>query len=202
MRKTYFILIFTPLVFFSQKRKEIVILGSLDSKVLVMKSFGNNFYNKTLQPFVGFGFGLNFLTNIKDFGASFNYYFLKASGKSEQANVYGSLSAPQMNLFEVNLFHQNKLDEDLLIEEFAGVSIYRVNSKFIYATQKYSQGNTGFNFGGNLVYTLDPEGKQQAFIGAKFNFYDAKIINENPEIQRFFSRAYFGTLTLGYRFNF
>ena len=202
MKKTFFLLLFFPLFFFSQKKKEIVILGSLDAKVLVMKSFGNNFYNKTQQAFVGFGFGLNFITNIKDFGLSFNYYFLKASGKYGQTNIYGSLSAPQMNLYELNLFHQNKLDEDLFLEEFAGASIYRVNSNFIYASKKYSQGNTGFNFGSNLVYSLDPEGRQQAFFGAKFNFYNAKIINENPEIQRFFSRAYFGTLILGYRYNF
>lgn len=202
MRKFYFLFLLFPLIFFSQKKKEIVILGSLDTKVLVMKSFGNNFYNKTLQPFVGFGFGLNFLTNIKNFGLNFNYFFLKASGKLDQTNIYGNLSAPQMNLYEVNLFHQNKLDEDLLIEEFAGLSIYRVNSNFINASKKYSQGNNGFDFGSNLVYTLDPEGKQQALIGAKFNFYDAKIINENPEIQKYFSRAYFGSLILGYRYNF
>ena len=202
MRKFYFLFLLFPLIFFSQKKKEIVILGSLDTKVLVMKSFGNNFYNKTLQPFVGFGFGLNFLTNIKNFGLNFNYFFLKASGKLDQTNIYGNLSAPQMNLYEVNLFHQNKLDEDLLIEEFAGLSIYRVNSNFINASKKYSQGNNGFDIGSNLVYTLDPEGKQQALIGAKFNFYDAKIINENPEIQKYFSRAYFGSLILGYRYNF
>lgn len=202
MKNFYLFLIFFPLTFFSQKKKEFKIYGSLDAKVLIMKSFGNNFYNKTLQPLVGFGFGLNFLTNVKDFGLSFNYYFLKATGKYDQTNIYGSLSAPQMNLYEIDLFHQNKLGEDFLVEEFAGVSVYRVNSSFIYTSKNYSQGNTGFNFGSNLVYNLDPEGKQQAFIGGKFNFYNSKIINENPEIQRFFSRAYFGSLILGYRFNF
>jgi hypothetical protein len=73
-----------------------------------------------------------------------------------------------MNLYEVNIFHQNKLNEDLLVEEFAGVSIYRVNSNFIYSADKYSQGNNDFN------------------AGAKFNFYDAKITNGNSEIQFFF----------------
>lgn len=89
-----------------------------------------------------------------------------------------------------------------MLEEFGGVSVYRVNSTYQFGDKKYSQGNTGFNFGGNLVYTLDPDQIQQVFLGAKFNFYNAKIINENPEIQRFFSRAYFGSLILGYRYNF
>jgi hypothetical protein len=71
-----------------------------------------------------------------------------------------------------------------LVEEFAGVSIYRVNSHFIYSADKYPQGNSAFN------------------AGAKFNFYDAKITNENSEIQFFFSRAYFGSLIFGYRYNF
>lgn len=202
MRKYYLLLLLFPLIFFNQKKKPFEIFGSVDGKVLVMKSFGNNQYNKTLQPFVGFGFGLNFLTNVKNFGFSLNYFLLKASGKLDQTNIYGSLSAPQMNLYEVNIFHQNKLDEDLLIEEFAGVSIYRVNSDYIYLAKKYQQGNTGFNTGANLVYTLDAEAVQQVFLGAKFNFYNAKIINQNPEIQKFFSKAYFGSLILGYRYNF
>lgn len=202
MKGYFLILVFSPLFFFSQKKKEFKVYGSADAKVLAMKSFGNNLYNKTLQPFIGFGFGLNFLTNVKDFGISFNYYLLKASGKYDQANIYGSQSAPSMNLYEANLFHQNKLDEELLIEEYAGVSVYRVNSQYQYNPEKYSQGNTGFNFGGNFVYTLDPEESQQVFLGAKFNFYNAKIINENPETQKFFSRAYFGSLILGYRYNF
>lgn len=202
MRKYYLLLFFLPLIFFSQRKKPFEILGSADGKVLVMKSFGNNQYNKTLQPFVGFGFGLNFLTNMKNFGVSLNYFLLKATGKFDQTSVFGSLSAPQMNLYEVNIFHQNKLDEDLLVEEFAGLSVYRVNSDYIYSADKYSQGNNGFNAGGNLVYTLDPEGKQQVYLGGKFNFYNAKIINENPEIQKFFSRAYFASLILGYRYNF
>jgi hypothetical protein len=202
MKKYYLILFFLPLIFFSQKKKEIVILGSLDAKVLAMNSFGNNFYSKILNPFVGFGFGLNFLTNLQNFGVSFNYYFLKASQKIGQTNIYGSLSDPQMNLSEINLFHQDKLDEDFLVEEFAGVSIYRVNSDYIYLAKKYSQGNTGFNGGVNLVYVLDPDGKQQAYVGAKINVYNARIINENPDIQQFFSRAYFGSLILGYRYNF
>ena len=202
MKKIYFILLLFPLIFFSQRKKPFEILGSVDAKVLVMKSFGNNQYNKTLQPFVGFGFGLNFLTNIKNFGVTLNYYFLKATGKLDQVNIYGNLSAPQMNLYEADIMHHTILSEELLVEEFAGLSVYRVNTDVINSPAKYQQGNNGFNLGANLVYTLDPEGKQQAYIGGKFNFYDAKIINENPEIQRFFSRAYFGSLILGYRFNF
>ncbi|SFI24934.1 hypothetical protein [Halpernia frigidisoli] len=202
MRKFYLFLIFLPLFFLSQKKKPIEILGSLDGKVLVMKSFGNNQYNKTLEPFVGFGFGLNFLTNIKNFGVGFNYFLLKASGKLDQINVFGNLSAPQMSLYEANIIHQNKLDEELLVEEFVGLSVYRVKSKYISSSQNYLQGNNGFNLGSNLAYTLDPEGFQQIYLGAKFNFYDAKIINENPEIQKFFSRAYFASLILGYRYNF
>lgn len=202
MKKFYFILIILPLFFFGQKKKEFKIYGSADARVLAMKSFGNNLYSKTLQPFIGFGFGLNFLTNVKDFGIGFNYYLLKATGKYDKTNIYGSQSAPQMNLFEMNLIHQNKLGEDLLVEEFGGVSVYRVNSTYQYSELKYSQGNTGFNLGGNLVYTLDPDQIQQVFLGVKFNFYNAKIINENPEIQKFFSRAYFGSLILGYRYNF
>ena len=187
MKKYLLFLFFLPLIFLSQKKKPFEVLGSIDAKVLVMKSFGNNFFNKSSDPFVGFGFGLNFMTNLENFGLSVNYSFLKASVKLDQTGLYGSLSEPQMNLYEVNLLHQNKLSEAFLLEEFGGVSIYRINSNYIYLANKYSQGDTGFNTGANLVYTLDPDGIQQLFLGAKFNFYNAKITNENPDIQKFFS---------------
>lgn len=202
MKAFYLILLLLPAIFLSQKKKEIKIYGSADAKVLVMRSFGDNYYNKTLQPFVGFGFGLNFTTNIENFGINFNYYLLKASNKYDQTNIYGSLSSPVMNLVEVNLLHQDKLSEEFLLEEFAGLSVYRVNSTYQYLDKKYTQGDNGFNAGANLVYSLDPEGIQHAFLGAKFNFYNAKLINENPDVQRFFSRAVFASVILGYRYNF
>ncbi len=202
MKKIYFVLTFVLCtMIFGQKRKGLEVYNSVETNVKVMKSFGDNSFNKVMNPFFGFGFGLNIHTN-KKFGIAGEINLLKSNVKVEKQMVYGNLGDPRMFNVEISAFHEDKLSESFILEELVGMSTYRIKSDYLYQSGKFTEGNTGFHIGGKLIYTLDREEHQKFVLGLKLNYYNGKIYNENPDLERFFSRAIFAYVNLGYRYSF
>ena len=66
--------------------------------------------------------------------------------------------------------------------------------------EKHKDQAMGFNLGGKAIYVLD--GPQQVFVAGKINFYNGNVYNENPEIEKYYNRSTFLSLSLGYRYQF
>lgn len=172
---------------------------SVDPHVKVMTSLGNNFLSESFGYFYGFGVGLN--TNLyKNFGLGVEYTYFLATIKDR--DKFGYLGAPSMNNFDWYLFHKDKITEEFFVEEILGYSTYRMKSPFLDNSGKFTEGNGGLNFGGKAIYVLDVEGFQEVVLGAKLNFYNSKIENQNPDIEKYYSKATLLNISLAYRFNF
>ncbi len=204
MKKYLFLILIIPFLGIAQKKKNKPIIEavyfSIEPNFRVMKAFGNNFMNKSLKPFVGFGIAGN-LEMYKGFGLGLEYNRMSANIK-EDDSVFGNLGAPQMNNFDVYAFYKHKLNDDFLLEGLGGLSIYRITSKYINDSGKFSEGNNGFHLGGKAIYTLDMEGVQQVVLGVKLNYYTSSIRNQNSEIQNYFNKATLANISLAYRINF
>ena len=200
MRIFIFLLVLISTSAFSQKkRKNLDVVSNIDVKVLAMKPFGNNTFAKDLQPFYGFGFGGNLMTPI-NFGVGVDYNELFSNVQYGKQNLYGNLGSPRMTVVDVFLTHRENISEDFMVEEMAGFSFYRSTNLYLDKNEKLKDDAIGFNIGGKAIYTLD--GRQQVFAALKANFYYGNIYNENPEIQKYYSRSTFLSLSLGYRYNF
>lgn len=201
-RSTLFFFVILSLSLSAQRRKENwteQVKFSVDPHVKVMTSLGNNFLSESFDYFYGFGIGLN--TNLyKNFGLGVEYtYFLATLEKPE---LSGYLGAPSMNNFDWYVFHKDKITEEFFIEEIMGYSTYRMKSPFLDNSGKFSEGNGGLNLGGKAIYVLDVEGVQEVVLGARLNFYNSKIGNQNPDIEKYYSKATLLNISLAYRFNF
>ncbi len=173
--------------------------SSLDPHVKVMVPVGHNFLKDTFGYFYGFGIGGN-LTIYKNFGLGAEYtYFLAAI---EDRDRYGYLGAPSMNNFDWYIFHQDKITEEFYVEELVGYSTYRMKSPYLDNSGYFREGNGGLNFGAKAIYTIDDTGMQQIVLGTRLNFYNARIGNENPEIEKYYSKALLLNFSLSYRINF
>lgn len=172
---------------------------SMDPHVKVMTALGNNFLKDTFDYFYGFGIGGN--VNIyKSFGLGMEYTYFLANVK--ERGKFGSLGAPSMNNFDAYLFHQDKITEDFFIEELIGYSTYRMKSPFLDNSGDFREGNGGLNLGAKAIYTIDNEGLQQVVFGTRLNFYNARIGNQNPDIEKYYSKALLLNFSLAYRFSF
>ncbi len=186
---------------FTQKKKKLDIVSNIEARVPVMKALGNNILSKDFGVFYGFGFGGQLMTPL-NFGIGLDYNLLFSDVKPLHQNMFGELGSQRLTEISLKLIHRDYLSEDIFLEESAGFSIYRLNSLVIPGKEKYTQGNGGYNIGLNLVYTVDREGYQQFVLGAKGNGYFANVNNENPDIEKYYSRSVLVGLTIGYRYNF
>ena len=188
---------------FSQRRKNQDwtenVKFSIDPHVKVMKSLGNNFLNEAFDYFYGFGIGGN-VNVYKNFGLGVEYTYFLANVKN--GDQFGYLGAPSMNNFDWYAFHQDKITEDFFVEEILGYSTYRMKSPFLDNSGNFHEGNSGLNFGAKAIYTIDDTGTQQIVLNAKLNFYNSKIGNQNPDIEKYYSKATLLNIGIAYRINF
>lgn len=206
MKKFLLILSLIPIAIVAQRKKNKPIIEevkfSLEPNVRVMKAFGDNVMNKGLSPFVGFGLAGN-MEMYKGFGFGGEYNYMTANlNKDNLGSLFGYMTAPTMNNYEFYAFYKHNIGTDLYVEGLSGLSIYRINSKYIDKGGNFKEGNTGYHIGGKLIYSIDGYGTQQVVLGTKLNYYSASIRNDNPEIEKFYSNAWFVNLSLAYRVNF
>jgi len=197
----FFIVVFSISVSAQRRKQDWTeqVRFSVDPHLKVMTSMGNNFLSDAFGYFYGFGIGLN--TNLyKNFGLGVEYTYFLATVKDRDR--FGYLGAPSMNNFDWYVFHKDKITEDFFVEEILGYSTYRIKSPYLDNSGKFSEGNGGLNLGGKAIYVLDVEGVQEVVFGAKLNFYNAKIGNQNPDIEKYYSKATLLNISLAYRFNF
>ena len=194
-----FALFFSTLVFSQKKKYKLDVVSNIDVKVIAMKPFGNNVLAKNLEPFYGFGFGGNLMTPI-NFGIGLDYNLLFSNAKLDQKNIYGNLGSPKLTIVDLYLTHRENISEEFLVEEMAGFSYYNQSNLLIENNLKLKNAGMGFNLGAKAIYVL--EGAQQVFVAGKFNYYSNNIYNENPEIQKYYSKSNFLSLSLGYRYQF
>lgn len=201
MRKFTALFLFFSLMVFSQRNKnKLDVVSNIDVKVIAMKPIGNNSLSEDLQPFYGFSFGGNLMTPI-NFGIGIDYSELFSNPKYGRQNSYGNLGSPRLSQFDVFLTHRENISEEFFVEEMAGFSYYRFTNIFInQKMEKHRDEAMGFNLGGKAIYVLD--GPQQVFVAGKINFYNGNVYNENPEIQKYYNRSTFLSLSLGYRYQF
>lgn len=172
---------------------------SVDPHIKVMTALGDNFIHDNLGYFYGFGVGLN--TNLyKNFGLGVEYTYFLANVKNR--DTFGYLGAPSMNNFDWYVFHKDKITEAFFVEEMLGYSTYRLKSPYLDNSSKFTEGNGGVHFGGKAIYVLDVEGVQEIIFGAKLNFYNSEIGNQNPDLEKYYSKAILLNFSLAYRFNF
>ena len=194
------LLLFTTL-FFAQKKK-LDVVSNIEAKMIAMKPIGNNSLAKDLQPFYGFSFAGNLMTPI-NFGIGLDYSVIFSNVKLDKTNIYGNIGSPQLTMIDAFITHRENISEDFLVEEMAGFTYYNLTNLFIdEKKEKQKNPGVGFNLGGKAIYILDPEGYQAVIVAAKFNYYSNNQYNENPEIQKYYNRSFFLSLSLGYRFNF
>lgn len=197
----FFIVVFSISVSAQRRKQDWTeqVRFSVDPHLKVMTSMGNNFLSDAFGYFYGFGIGLN--TNLyKNFGLGVEYTYFLATVKDRDR--FGYLGAPSMNNFDWYVFHKDKITEDFFVEEILGYSTYRIKSPYLDNSGKFSEGSGGLNLGGKAIYVLDVEGVQEVVFGAKLNFYNAKIGNQNPDIEKYYSKATLLNISLAYRFNF
>lgn len=197
----FFILIYSVSVPAQRRKRSWTenVTFSVDPHVKVMTSPGNNFLGDAFDYFYGFGIGLN--ANLyRNFGLGVEYTYFLANLKKPELSGY--LGAPSMNNFDWYLFHKDKISEAFSVEESLGYSTYRMKSPFLDGSGKFSEGNGGLNFGAKAVLVLDAEGYQAVVFGAKINFYNAKIGNQNPDIEKFYSEATLLNFSAAYRITF
>lgn len=197
----FFIAIFSISVS-AQRRKQSwteQVKFSVDPHVKVMTSLGNNFLSESFDYFYGFGIGLN--TNLyKNFGLGVEYTYFLATLKNQE--LFGYLGAPSMNNFDWYVFHKDKISEAFFVEEIVGYSTYRMKSPYLDNSGDFREGNGGLNLGAKAIYVLDVEGVQEIVLGGKLNFYNSKIGNQNPDLEKYYSKATLLNISLAYRFNF
>ena len=197
-----FFIVIISISFSAQRRKQNwteQVKFSVDPHIKVMTALGDNFLHDNLSYFYGFGVGLN--TNLyKNFGLGIEYTYFLANVKNR--DTYGYLGAPSMNNFDWYVFHKAKITEEFFVEEMLGYSTYRLKSPYLDNSSKFNEGNGGLHFGGKAIYVLDVEGVQEIIFGAKLNFYNSKIGNQNPDIEKYYSKAILLNFSLAYRFNF
>jgi hypothetical protein len=188
---------------FSQRRKKQDwtenVKYSLDPHVKVMTSLGNNFMKDAFEYFYGFGIGGN-VNLYKNFGLGVEYTYFLANVKRPE--LFGYLGSPSMNNFDWYVFHQNKITEDFFVEEIVGYSTYRMKSPYLDNRGNFSEGNGGLNLGAKAIYTVDATGTQQIVLNTRLNFYNSKIGNQNPDIEKYYSKATLLNIGLAYRINF
>ena len=201
MRKFAALFLFFSLMVFSQRNKnKLDVVSNIDVKVIAMKPLGNNSLAKDLQPFYGFSFGGNLMTPI-NFGIGIDYSELFSNVQYGHQNIYGNIGSPRLSQFDVFLTHRENISEEFMVEEMAGFSYYRFSNIFInQQMEKHKDQAMGFNLGGKAIYVLD--GPQQVFVAGKINFYHGNVYNENPEIEKYYNRSSFLSLSLGYRYQF
>ena len=200
MRKFAALFLFFSLMVYAQRNKnKLDVVSNIDVKVIAMKPLGNNSLAKNLQPFYGFSFGGNLMTPI-NFGIGIDYSELFSNVKYGSQNLYGNLGSPRMTVVDVFLTHRENISEDFMVEEMAGFSYYRYTNLYLDKSEKLKDHAMGFNLGGKAIYTLD--GPQQVFAALKANFYYGNVYNENPEIEKYYNRSTFLSLSLGYRYQF
>ena len=200
MRKFAALFLFFSLMVFSQRNKnKLDVVSNIDVKVIAMKPLGNNSLAKDLQPFYGFSFGGNLMTPI-NFGIGIDYSELFSNVQYGHQNIYGNIGSPRLSQFDVFLTHRENISEEFMVEEMAGFSYYNQSNLLIDENLKLKNSGMGFNLGAKGIYVL--EGAQSVFVAAKYNYYGNNIYNENPEIQKYYSRSHFLSLSLGYRYQF
>lgn len=201
MRKFAALFLFFSLMVFSQRNKnKLDVVSNIDVKVIAMKPIGNNSLSEDLQPFYGFSFGGNLMTPI-NFGIGIDYSELFSNARYDHQNSYGNLGSPRISQFDIFLTHRENFSEEFFVEEMVGFSYYRLTNTFInQKMEKHRDEAMGFNLGGKAIYVLD--GPQQVFVAGKINFYYGNVYNENPEIQKYYNRSTFLSLSLGYRYQF
>ena len=200
MRKFAALFLFFSLMVFSQRNKnKLDVVSNIDVKVIAMKPLGNNSLAKDLQPFYGFSFGGNLMTPI-NFGIGIDYSELFSNVQYGHQNIYGNIGSPRLSQFDVFLTHRENISEEFMVEEMAGFSYYNQSNLLIDENLKLKNSGMGFNLGAKAIYVL--EGAQSVFVAAKYNYYGNNIYNENPEIQKYYSRSHFLSLSLGYRYQF
>lgn len=201
MRKFAALFLFFSLMVYAQRNKnKLDVVSNIDVKVIAMKPLGNNSLAKNLQPFYGFSFGGNLMTPI-NFGIGIDYSELFSNTLNLKQNIYGNLGSPRLSQFDVFLTHRENISEEFMVEEMGGFSYYRFSNIFInQQMEKHKDQAMGFNLGGKAIYVLD--GSQQVFVAGKINFYSGNIYNENPEIEKYYNRSTFLSLSLGYRYQF
>lgn len=204
MKRFLPLLLLIPMFGFSQRKKNKPIIEevffSIEPNVRIMKAFGNNFMNKSLSPFVGFGIAGN-MEFYKGFGLGLEYDRMSSNVKLDDS-LFGNLGAPQMNIFEFYGFYKYPISDDFFVEGLGGLSIYRISSPFLDHSGKFDEGNNGFHLGGKAIYTLDMQGVQQVILGLKLNYYTSSIRNQNIDIQNYFNKAWLANVNLAYRINF
>lgn len=204
MKRFLLVVLLLPMFGFSQRKKNKPIIDevffSVEPNVRMMKAFGNNFMNKSLSPFVGFGIAGN-MELYKGFGLGLEYNRMSASVKIEDS-LFGNLGGPEMNNFEFYAFYKHPISEDFFVEGLGGLSIYRISSSFLDHSGKFNEGNNGFHLGGKAIYNLDMQGVQQVVVGLKLNYYTSSIRNQDIDIQNYFNKAWLANVNLAYRINF
>lgn len=195
-------LLFGLLIFGQKNKKGLDVVSNIEAKVIAMKPIGNNSLSKDLQPFYGFAFGGNLMTPI-NFGIGADFSMLFSNVVFGRENLYGNIGSPKLTIIDIFLTHRENVSEDFKIEEMAGFSYYSQSNLYIDQGQtKNKNSGIGFNVGGKALYILDPEGYQAVFVAGKVNYYLNNVYNENPDIQNYYDRSTFLSLSLGYRFNF
>ena len=188
------------MVYAQRNKNKLDVVSNIDVKVIAMKPLGNNSLAKDLQPFYGFSFGGNLMTPI-NFGIGIDYSELFSNTLYLKQNIYGNLGSPRLSQFDVFLTHRENISEEFMIEEMAGFSYYSFSNNFLnQRMQKHKDQAMGINIGGKAIYVLD--GPQQVFVAGKINFYHGNVYNENPEIEKYYNRSTFLSLSLGYRYQF
>lgn len=203
MKKLLFFLcliIFTS-AYSQKKRKSMDITSNVEGRFLAVKAIGNNSLSKDFGVFYGFGFGGQLMTPL-NFGIGLDYNILFSNVKYGHQNLVGDLGSPRLTQISLNLIHRDGLSEDFFLEEYAGFSIYRLQSSLFPGKEKFTEGNGGYNIGLNAVYTLDRDGRQQFVFGARGSGYFSNVFNENAAVKKYYSRSFLASLSIAYRYNF
>lgn len=198
---TIFMLLNFVFSFGQKKKNRLDITSNIEARVLAMKGLGNNTLAKDFGVFYGFGAGGQLMTPI-NFGVSIDYNILFGDVKYGHQNYFGNLGSQRLTNVDLSIVHKNFVTEEFFVEEYGGLSFYRLNSTLYPGKEKYTEGRGGFHLGLKGVYNLDREGYQQFVVGIKGNAYYSGTNNENPDIEKYYRRSFFAGLTFGYRYNF
>lgn len=184
----------------AQKKMDVV--SNVEAKVLALQPLGKNSLAQELKTFYGFGFAGHLMTPIH-FGIGAEVDIFYSNVIYGKMNTYGNLGSPRLTVGNVYLIHRKVIDEDFSVESLGGISYFQFQNFYLdggSATVKNH--GMGLLLGAKALYILDPRGYQSVFAELRFQTFGTAVYNENVEIRNFYSKSYFATLGLGYRFNF
>ena len=195
MRKYLLFVILVSASIFGQKNNKF----SVELQGNTFSGIGNNFIADGLGTFTGFGAAVSGRF-YKNFGLSLEYH--KGFSEVKDVSVFGDLEKPSLTSFELLALYRYSATDKFDLEGNIGVASMKVDSKSVYRGAGFSEGGTALIIGAKALYSLTKNNKLYVIGSPRLYFLSTSTTIDNPEADKYYSKATLFNLSLGLRLYF